>query len=134
MTATVAATMEAAAHATAVKPSSSHMRASAREPTPNRSVVTGIGHWMSTIIVARVSVAGVSVDRSSIVAAVVPVVSVIAIVVPGAGADKHTTGKPCRSVVSIRCASVGIVPVVSIGADRRITISSINRCANSNSN
>jgi len=37
---------------------------------------------------------------------------------PRAGADEETTGEPARTVVSIRCAGIRVIPVVSIGADR----------------
>jgi hypothetical protein len=37
---------------------------------------------------------------------------------PRAGTDEETTGEPARTVVSIRCAGIRVIPVVSIGADR----------------
>jgi|HubBroStandDraft_2_1064218.scaffolds.fasta_scaffold74901_2 hypothetical protein len=37
---------------------------------------------------------------------------------PRAGADEDSPGKPTRPVISIRCARVRIVPVVTIVADR----------------
>ena len=37
---------------------------------------------------------------------------------PRAGTDEETTGEPARTVVSVRCAGIRVIPVVSVGADR----------------
>jgi hypothetical protein len=37
---------------------------------------------------------------------------------PRAGTDEQTTGEPARTVVTVRRAGVGVIPIVSVGADR----------------
>jgi len=40
---------------------------------------------------------------------------------PRAGSDEQAAGEVARTVVSVRCAGVGVIPVVSVGADRSWT-------------
>jgi hypothetical protein len=37
---------------------------------------------------------------------------------PRAGTDEQTTGEPARTVITVRRAGVGVIPIVSVGADR----------------
>ena len=37
---------------------------------------------------------------------------------PRAGTDEQTTGEPARTVVTVRRAGVGVIAIVSVGADR----------------
>jgi hypothetical protein len=141
MTATMAAAsaMEAAttAHAAAMEASVGHIRVDT--PTGKsasaRSVVTAaIGYWPSSIARVSITIARMSINRVSIIAATIPVIAAISIVVPRPRSDKYATRKPRRAVIPIGRASVGIVPVVSISADRSIPVASINRSSNPNSN
>jgi hypothetical protein len=54
-------------------------------------------------------------------------------VIPRAGADKHAAYEPVWPVITIRCASVRIIPIVAVGADG--TNARVNRTdANSHGN
>ena len=39
-------------------------------------------------------------------------------VIPGAGSNKYASGKPARTVVAVRCASIRIIRIVSVSANR----------------
>jgi hypothetical protein len=81
---------------------------------------------------------GTVVVPSAVVAAAVESTPAVEAVEPGARADKHSPGKIIRAVIPVGRASVGGVPVISVGADRsrpHIGGPSVNRPnPNSNSN
>src|SRR6266481_5961592 len=65
----------------------------------------------ATVIAATIAAASVTISAAVIAT---PVISVI----PGTGADERAADEPIRSVETIRRASVGVVIVVSVGANR----------------
>jgi hypothetical protein len=52
------------------------------------------------------------------VAATITRASVDAAVEPRASTDEQATGEVARTVVTIRCAGVRVIPIVAVGADR----------------
>jgi hypothetical protein len=82
-----------------------------------------------TVTGTSIPITRVSINGSSIVPAVVAIVATVAVaMVPGAGTDKDAAAKPRRAIVPIRRAGVGIVAVITIGANGgRITISPVHR-------
>jgi hypothetical protein len=78
-----------------------------------------------TIMVEAAAEAFMSVEATSIVA--VPVVTMTPVVgtpiakIPGACADEDAVHEPARAIVAIGGASVRIVAVVAVGADRSRT-------------
>jgi hypothetical protein len=124
---TTAATVEAAADVTVEA-------ASTGEAAPNHTMSAGIRNWSSYITRSSVAIAGTPINRPSIIAAAVAVVAAIAVVIPRPGADKDTAGEPRGTVIAIRRASVRIIPVVAVSANRRIPVSAVSRSANSDAN
>jgi hypothetical protein len=66
--------------------------------------------------------AAITVSATESIAATIS----IAAAEPGTGSDEEAAGEPCRTVVSVRSAGVGVIAVVAVGADwrgiRRIVI------------
>jgi hypothetical protein len=92
-----------------------------------------------TVVATTITVTGssvtIAVAAAIAVHAAVSTISVAAI--PGAGADKDAAVKPRWSVVPVGRASVGIIAVVAIGADRSrvaVAVSPIHRATDPNSN
>jgi hypothetical protein len=95
----------------------------------------------TTITVTRSSIAITGTSVTIAVAAAIAVhaaVSTISVAaIPGAGAEKDAAVKPRRSVVPVGRASVGIIAVVAISADRSrvaVAVSPIHRATDPNSN
>jgi hypothetical protein len=44
--------------------------------------------------------------------------SIIATAEPRSSADEDATGEVARTVISVRCAGVGVIPIVAVGTDR----------------
>ncbi len=63
------------------------------------------------------SIIATSIETAAIVAAAIETAPVIG-VIPGAGTDKHAVNKVVRAVVAIRRATIRVIPVVAVGADR----------------
>jgi hypothetical protein len=60
-------------------------------------------------VVATVAVATVAIVATATIVTTPTPISVI----PRAGANKHATHEPARSVVAVRCARIGIVVVIA---------------------
>jgi hypothetical protein len=78
--------------------------------------------------------ATVAVTTTIAIAAAIAIIAtaIIGMSVPGAGPDKDATVKPRRAIVAVRCAGVGSISVVPIGASRRaigVTVVSIRTYA-----
>ncbi len=142
---TASTTMETASTAmetasTAMEPSATTVEASAsvERITPAKSAATLEASEALATAEARaspepiaaisaftaISVASPAIETSSSVAVATAVIAPITrtapeAVEPGSGADKNAAVKIIRSVVPIRCASVGSISVVAIGAIRR---------------
>jgi len=56
----------------------------------------------------------------------------IVAVIPRAGADENSVDEPVRPIVAIRCASIGVIPVVAISAYRGVTVTAANSNGNPN--
>jgi hypothetical protein len=69
-------------------------------------------------ITASSIVASASVVATSIIATTI-VTGAVESVEPGPGADKDATNEPLRTIVAIRSASIGVISVVAIIANRR---------------
>jgi hypothetical protein len=74
--------------------------------------------------IAESAAAPIAISAPAVEAAPVakpaPVESVtITVVIPGAGADEESAGKPVRSIVAIGCAGIRIIRVVAVVANRR---------------
>jgi hypothetical protein len=54
--------------------------------------------------------------------------------VPGASAYEDTTGEPARTVVAVRCASIGSVAVVAVGTSRGANVTRANPNPDANRN
>src|SRR3954447_26042050 len=83
---------------------------------------------ISVPAVEAASVVAVSVVPMAVVAATV-VASAVVTVVPGARADEDAAHKVFRPVVSVRSASIGVVIVIPVCADRRsgyVTVTGTN--------
>jgi hypothetical protein len=71
-------------------------------------------------ISGSIAIAGATIPASSVVAVAVTVI-------PRAGADKRAAYEPVWPVITIRCASVRIIPIVAVGADGTRTNARVNR-------
>lgn len=75
--------------------------------------------WPITVTGPAVAVAGVSIVASTIPTVTVIAATVVAAtVIPGTSADEDAANEVARTVVAIGCASVWIVAVIPISADR----------------
>jgi hypothetical protein len=115
------AAMESTSAATTMEAAAAHVTTVAAAITVTRSSIAITGTSVPIAVAAAIAVhAAVSISVAAI---------------PGAGPDKDAAVEPRRSVVPVGRASVGIVSVVAIGADRsRIAIAPIDRATNSNAN
>jgi hypothetical protein len=127
---TTTATVESTtAHATAMEASAAHVAVEAAtcEAASNRTAaITATVRYSVSITVTGSSIPIASV---SIIPAAVAIVATVAVAtVPGAGPDEDAAAKPRRTIVPIGRAGVGIVAVITIGANGgRITISPVHR-------
>jgi hypothetical protein len=95
---------------------------------PEAAVESAPAVPVSVAAVEAASVVPVSVVPTAEVAATV-VASTVVAVVPGARADEDAAHKVVRPVVSIRSASIGVVIVIPVCADRRsgyVTVTGTN--------
>jgi hypothetical protein len=77
-------------------------------------------------ISGSIAIAGATIPASSVVAVAIVAASPVT-VIPRAGADKHAAYEPVWPVITIRCASVRIMPIVAVGADGTRTNARVNR-------
>jgi hypothetical protein len=117
-------TMEATTTATAIA-------ASATTTIATRYAAAGI-----TARAARIATSPVAVSAAIAVAATIAVAisAAPAPVVPGSDADEQAASEPARSVIAIRCASVGVIRVIAPRAIRRAVIAGSGNQCRSNSN
>jgi len=91
-----------------------------------------------TVTGSSIAITGTSVPIAVTAAiAVHAAVSISVATIPGAGPDKDAAVEPRRPVVPVRRASVGIIAIVAIGADRSrvaVAVSPIHRATDPNSN
>jgi hypothetical protein len=114
--AAVASTAVVSATAATVEPTATAAMetiATAEAFTAMEAVVAAAETFMAvesaTSIVTATVIAATTVESAAVVAAVEP----------GTGADEDATGEVVRPVVAVRSASVRIVAVVTVSADRR---------------
>jgi hypothetical protein len=74
--------------------------------------------WVAMESATPVPSTGAKVVPSAIVAATVKTAAAVEAVEPRTGADEHAPGKVVRAVITVRCACVRSIPVVTVGADR----------------
>src|SRR6266851_6105505 len=96
-----------------------------------------------TVVATTITVTGSSIaitGTSIAIAAAIAVhaaVSISVATIQGAGPDKDAAVEPRRPVVPVRRATVGILAIVAIGADRSrvaVAVSPIHRATDPNSN
>jgi hypothetical protein len=122
------------ATATTVEPTSS----AAMEAASYVAVVAPTTISRACIAITRpsIAIAGTSIAVAAAIA-VHTAVSISVAAIPGAGTNKDAAIKPRRSVVSIRRASIGIVPVIAVRAHRSrvaVAVTPIHRSTDPNSN
>ena len=112
-TAVVAATVEPAA--TTAMEAVAAAEAAAITAVP--AMVTTAEAFMA-IVTSTTIIAMTIVAAAVIAAATVEATAIVAAVIPGAGADEDSTKEVVRAVVAVGGASVRVVAVVTVGADR----------------
>ena len=89
----------------AMEPASTMKLAAAGKPSAAKAVAAEIA------VKPALKSAALIVTRTEKAVAVKPVE-------PRAGADKHATREPLRSVVAVRCAGVRIIAIIAVSTDR----------------
>lgn len=100
-----------ATNCAAVETAADRYMRSAVEPSGNRAASNVA---VSVPAITAVPAVAAAITRSSPIAGT----SVVASVEPGTGSDEDATGEVARAVVTVRRASVWVVAVVSVRADR----------------
>ena len=80
----------------------------------NRSAIVAIAMSESVWTIPSVAV------PSTVIRAPIKTRPIVA-VIPRTSPDKHATDEPLRTVIALRCASVRIIGIVTVGAQRRRT-------------
>jgi hypothetical protein len=139
--ATTAAAVETAATTAAAVETAATTAAAVIASAASESASNGIPVITAAIRhrTSNITRASVPITRPAIVSAAIAIDSAVTVAittpVPGAGSNKQAAGEPRRAIVAIRSASIRIVAVVAIGADRSgIAVAAINRAADPDTN
>jgi hypothetical protein len=127
-------TVEATTAAATVEAATAAAVAACAATIPTRYTAAGIAARAAYITVTGIS-AAITVSAAIPVAAAIAVSAMTpAPVIPGADADKDAAVEPVRTVIAIRCASVGVIRIIAPRAIRRAVIAGSRHHRRSNSN
>jgi hypothetical protein len=77
-------------------------------------------------ISGSITIAGATIPATSVITVAIVAASPVT-VVPRAGTDKQAAYEPVWAVITIRCASIRIIPVIAVGAGGSRTNAPVNR-------